>query len=179
MASDPITSWQIEGKKVKVVRDFIFLGSKITANGDCSHEIKRCLLLGRKVMTNLDSILKSRDITDKGSSGQAMFFPVVKYGCECWTIKNTERWRINAFDCGVEEDSWESLGLQGDQTSQSWRKSTLNIPLEGLIVKLQYFSHLMWGANSLEKTRIWGKTEGRRRGQQRMRWLDSTTDSMD
>ena len=91
MASGPIPSWEIDGETVETVVDFIFLGSKITADGDCSHEIKRCLLLGRKVMTNLDSILKSRDITDKGSSGQAMFFPVVKYGCECWTIKNTER----------------------------------------------------------------------------------------
>ena len=99
-----------------------------------------------------------------------------------WELDHNGRLRAKEFTlstCDAREDFWESLGLQGDQTSQSWRKSTLNIPLEGLIVKLQYFSHLMWGANSLEKTRIWGKTEGRRRGQQRMRWLDGNTNSMD
>ena len=98
---------------------FIFLGSKITADGDCSSEIKRCLLLGRKVMTNLDSILKSRDITlsTKVCLVKAMVFPVVMYGCESWTIRKAERWRINALNCGIGEDSWESLGLQGDPTS--------------------------------------------------------------
>ena len=104
MASGPITSWQIDGE---TVRDFIFWGSKITADGDCSHEIKRCLLLGRKVMTNLDSIFKSRDITlpAKVRLVKVMVFPVVMYGCESWTIKKTEHWRIDAFDCGVGEDS--------------------------------------------------------------------------
>ena len=113
MASDPITSWQIDGKTVETVTDFIFLGSKITADGDCSHEIKRRLLLGRKVMTNLDSVLKSRDITllTKVRLVKAMVFPVVMYGCETWTIKKAERRRINALNCGVGKDSWESLGL--------------------------------------------------------------------
>ena len=119
MASGPITSWQIDGKTVKTVADFIFLGSKINADGDCSHEIKRHLLLGRKVMTNLDSILKSRDITlsTKVHLVKAMVFPVVMYGCESWTIKKAEE--LMLLNCGVGEDSWESLGLQGDPTSSS------------------------------------------------------------
>ena len=100
MASCPITSWQIDGETMEIVTDFIFLGSKITADGDCSHEIKRCLLLGRKAMTNLDSILKSRDITfpSKVRIVKAMFFPVVMYGCESWTIKKAERQRMDAFE---------------------------------------------------------------------------------
>ena len=107
MASGPITSWQIDGERVETVVDFIFLGSKITAHGDCSHEIKRCLLLGRKVMTNLDSIIKSRDITlpTKVRLVKAMVFPVVVYACESWTIKKAERQRIDAFELGVGEDS--------------------------------------------------------------------------
>ena len=121
MASSPITSWQIDGETVETVADFIFLGSKITADGDCSHEIKRHLLLGRKVMTNLDSILKSSDITlpTKVHLVEAMVFPVVMYGCESWTIKKAECRRIDAFECGVGEDSWESLGLQEDLNSPS------------------------------------------------------------
>ena len=126
MASSPITSWEIDGETVVTVSDFIFLGSKITADGDCSHEIKRRLLLGRKVMTNLDSILKSRNITwptkvrpTKVHLVKAMVFPVVMYGCERWTIKKAEHWRIDALNCGVEEDSCESFGLQGDPTSPS------------------------------------------------------------
>ena len=121
MASSPITSWQIDGERVETVADFIFWGSKITADGDCSHEIKRHLLLGRKVMTNLDSILKSRDITlsTKVHLVKAMVFPVVMYGCECWTVKKTEHRRIVLLNCGVGEDSWESLGLQGDPTNPS------------------------------------------------------------
>ena len=107
----------------------IFLGSKITADGNCSHEIKRHLLLGRKVMTNLDIILKSRDITlsTKISLVKVMVFPVVMYGCESWTVKKAEHWRIDALNCGVGEDSWESLGQQGDPASPSYRKSVLNI----------------------------------------------------
>ena len=117
MASGPITSWEIDGETVS---DFIFLGSKITADGDCSHDIQRHLLFGRKIMTNLDSILKSRDITlpTKVRLVKAMFFPVVMYGCESWTVKKAECRRM-LLNCGVEEDSWESLGLQGDPTSQS------------------------------------------------------------
>ena len=121
MASGPISSWQIDGETVGKVADFIFLGSKITAGGDCNHEIKRCLILGRKVMTNLDSILKSRDITlpTKVHLVKAIVLPVVMHGCEGWTIKKAEHWRIDALNCGVGEDSWESLGLQGDPTSPS------------------------------------------------------------
>ena len=119
MASSPMTSWEIDGETMEIVTDFIFLGSKITADGDCSHEIKRHLLLGRKVMTNLDSILKNRDITfpTKVHLVKGMVFPVVMYGCESWTVKKAECWRIDAFEHGVGEDSWESLGLQGDPTS--------------------------------------------------------------
>ena len=121
MASSPITSWQIDGETVETTTDFISLGSKITANGDCSHEIKRCLLLVGKVMTNLDNILKSRDITlpTKVHLVKAMVFPVVMYGCESWTIKKAESQRIDAFELRFGEDSWESLGLQRDPTSPS------------------------------------------------------------
>jgi len=121
VASGPITSWQIDGKTVETVRDFIFGGSKISADGDCSHGIKRHLLLGRKVMTNLNSVLKSRDITlpTKVRVVKAMVFPVVVYGCESWTVKKAEHLRTDAFECGVGEDSWESLGLQGHPTSPS------------------------------------------------------------
>ena len=121
MASSPSTSWQIDGEIMEIVSDFIFLGSRITADGGCSHEIKRCLLLGRKAMTNLNSLLKSRDISllTKVHLVKAMVFPVVIYGCESWTIKKAECWKIDVFNCGVGEDSWESLGQQGDQTSPS------------------------------------------------------------
>ena len=121
MASSPITSWQIDGKTMETVTDFISLGSKIRADGDCSHEIKRCLLLGGKAMTNLDSILKSRDITlpAKVHLVEAMVFPVVMYGWESWTIKKAEHRRIDTFELWVGEDFWEFLGLQGNQTSQS------------------------------------------------------------
>ena len=121
MASSPITSWQIDGETVETVADFIFWSSKMTADGDCSHEIKRCLLFGRKPMTHLDSILKSRDIAlpIKACLVKAMVFPVVMYWCESWTMKKGEHWRIDAFELCVGEDSWESLGLQGDPTSPS------------------------------------------------------------
>ena len=116
MASGPTTSWKIDGETVEIVSDFILGGSKITADGDCSHEIKRCLLLGRKVMTNLDSIFKSRDIilATKVHLVKAIVFPVVMYGCESWTVKKAERRRIVAFELWCWKDSWESLGLQGD-----------------------------------------------------------------
>ena len=121
MAFSPITSWQIDGEIVETVADFIFLGSKITADGYCSHEIKRHLLLGRKAMTNLVSILKSRDITlpTKVYLVKAMVFIVVMYGCESWTVKKAEHWELMLLNCGVGEDSWESLGLQGDPVSPS------------------------------------------------------------
>ena len=121
MASGPVISWQIDGKTVETVADFIFLGSKITADGDCSHEIKRRLVLGRKVMTNLDSILKSRDITlsTKFHLVKAMVFLVVMYGCESWTVKKSEHQWIDAFELWCWRESWESLGLWGDWTSTS------------------------------------------------------------
>ena len=164
--------------------DFIFWGSKITADGDCSHEIKRCLLLGKKVMTTLNSILKSRDITlpTKVCLVKAVVFPVVMYGCERWTIKKAERRRIDAFELW----SWRRL-LRVPWTARRSNQSILKeiIPeysLEGLMLKLklQYFGHLMRRTNSSEKTLMLGKIEGRRRrGRQRMRWLDGVTDSMD
>ena len=119
MASGPITSWEIDGETVETVSDFIFWGSKATADGDCSHEIKRHLLLGRKFMTNLDSILKSRDITLPTTIClvKAMVFPVVMYGCESWTIKKLSAKELMLSNCDVGEDSWESLGLQGDPIS--------------------------------------------------------------
>ena len=124
MASGPITSWKIDGETVGIVADFIFWGSKITADGDCSHEIKRRLLLGRKVVTNLDGILKSREMTvpTKVRLVKAMVFPLVMYWCKSWTIKNAEHKELMLLNCGVGEDSWESLGLQGDPTSPFWRK---------------------------------------------------------
>ena len=184
MASVPITSWQIDQETVETLADFIFLGSKITADGDCSHEIKRYLLLGRKVMTNLDSILKSRDITlqTKVRLVKAMVFPVGMYRCESWTIKKAEHQRIDDFELWC----WRRL-LRAPWTSRRSNQSILKeispgCSLERLMLKLklQYFGHLMWRANSLEKTSMLGKIEGgRRRGQQRVRWLDGITDSMD
>ena len=121
MASGPVTLWQIDGKTVETVANFIFLDCKITADGDCSHETRRRLLLGRKVMTNLDSILKSRDITlsTKFHIVKPMIFPGLMYGCESWTIKKAEHLRIDDLNCGVGKDSWESLRLQGDPNSPS------------------------------------------------------------
>ena len=183
MASGPITSWQIDGKTMETVSDFIFLGYRITAGSDCSHEIKRRLLLGRKVMTNLDSILQSRDITlpTKVRLVKAMVFPVVMYGCESWTIKKAEHQRIDAF----EQWCWRRL-LRVAWTARRSNESILKeispeYSLEGLMLKLklQYFGHLMGKADSLEKTLILGKIEGRRRRRwQRTRWLDGITDSM-
>ena len=183
-ASGPISSWEIGGETVETVSDFIFGGSKITANGDCSHEIKRCLLLGRKVMTNLDSILKSRDIIlpTKVPLVKAMVFPVVTYGCETWTVRKTEHRRIDAFELWC----WRRL-LRVPWTARRSNQSILKeispgCSLEGLMLKLklQYFGHLMQRVNSLEKTLMLGGIGGRRRrGQQRMRWLDGITNSMD
>ena len=166
MASDPITSWEIDGETVETVADFIFGGSKITADGDCSHEIKRNLLLGRKVMTNLESILKSRDITlsIKVRLVKAMSFPVVMYRCESWTIKKAEGQRINAFELWC----WRRLlrvPWTARRSNQSiLRKISPEYSLEGLTpkLKLQYFGHLMRRADSLEKTLMLGKTEGKR-----------------
>ena len=171
MASGHTTSWQIEGEKVETVTDFLSLGSKITVSGDCSHEIKRHLLLGRKAMTNLDSILKSKDITlpRKIYIVKAMVFPVVKYGCESWTIKKAEYWRIDAFKLVLEKtlesplDSKEILPFS-TRGNRPW------IFIERVMLSLQYFGHLIQKANSLEKILMLGKIEGkRRRGQQRIR----------
>ena len=182
MASGPITSWETDGETVS---DFIFLGSKITADGDCSHEIKRRLFLGRKIMTNLDSIFKSRDITlsTKVSLVKTMVFPVVTYGCESWTIKKAECRRIDALNCGIGEDCSESHGLQGDPTSPSSRRSVLGVHWKDwcwssnsntLATSYEELIHLKWpwcweglGAG------------GEGAEDERMRWLDGITNSMD
>ena len=184
MASSPITAWEIDGETVETVSDFIFLDSKITADGDCSHEFKRRLLLGRKVMTSLDRILKSRDITlpTKVHLVKAMIFPVVMYGYESWTIKKAERQRIDAFELWC----WRRR-LRVPWTARRNNQSILKeinpeYSLEGLMLKLklQSFGHLIGRTDSLEKTLMLGKIEGRRRrGQQRMRWLYGITNCMD
>ena len=184
MASGPITSWETDGETVETVSDFILGGSKITEDGNCSHEIKRRLLFGRKVVTNLDSILKSRDITlpTKVRLVKVMVFPVVMYGCEIWTVKKAELQRIDAFELWC----WRRL-LTVPWTARRSNQSILKdispgCSLEGMMLqlKLQYFGHLMQRVDSLEKTLMLGGTGGRRRrGQQRMRWLDGITDSMD
>ena len=167
---------------MKTVTDLSFLGSKITADGGCSHEIKRCLLLGREAMTNLDSILKSITFLTKVSLVKAMVFPVVMYGCESWTIKKAEHQRIDAFELWC----WRRLlrvPWTARRSNQFIRKEiSPGCSLVGLMLKLklQYFGHLMQRADSLEKTLMLGKIEGRRRrGRQRMKWLDGITDSMD
>ena len=184
MAFSPITSWQIDGETVETVTDFILGGSKITAEGDCRHEIKRRLLLGRKVITNLDNILKSRDITlpTKVPQVKALVSPVVTYGCESWTIKKLERRRIDAFELWC----WRRL-LRAPWIARRCNQSILKgispeYSLEGLMLKLklQHFGHLIRRTDSFEKTLILGRVEGgRRKGRQRMRWLDGITDSMD
>ena len=184
MASGPITSWQIGRETMETVTDFILgVGSKITADGNCNHEIKRHLLLGRNVMTNLDSILKNRDITlpTKVCLVKAMVSPVVMYECESWTIKKVEHWRNDAFELWC----WRRL-LRVPWTARRSNQSILKeispgCSLEGLMLKLklQYFGHLMQRTDSFEKTLMLGKIEGgRRRGWQRVRWLDGSTDSM-
>ena len=172
------------GKQWKQWETLFSRGFKITADGDCRHAVKRHLLLGRKAMTNLDSILKSRDITlpTKVRLVKATVFPVVMYGCERWTVKKAERWRIDAFELWC----WRRL-LRVPWTARRSNQSILKkispgCSLEGLMLKLklQYFGHLMWRADSFEKTPMLGKIEGRRRRwRQKMRWLDGTTDSMD
>ena len=161
MASGPITSWQIDGETVETVADFIFWGSKITADGDCNHEIKGRLLLRRKVMTNLDSTLKSKDITlsTKVHLIKAMVFAVVMYESESWTIKKAERWRIDAFELWC----WRRL-LRVPWTARRSNQSILKeigpeYSLEGLMLKLrlQYFGHLVWRNDSFEKTLMLGK----------------------
>ena len=184
MASGPIPEWHIYGETVETVSDFIFLGSIITADGDCSHEIKRCLLLRRKVMTNLDSILKSRDITlpTKVHLVKAMVFTVAMYGWESWTIKKAESWRIDAFELWCWRRLLRVLWTARRSNQSILKEISPEYSLEGLMLKLklQYFGHLMQRTDSLEKTLMLGKIDGgRRRGQQKMRWLDGITDSMD
>ena len=184
MACGPITSWQIDGETMETVTDFIFLGSKIIVDSDCSHEIKRHLLLGRKVMINTGSILKSRDITlpTKVHLVKAIVFPVVMFGCESWTVKKVEQWRIDAFELRC----WRRF-LRVPWTARRSNQFILKevspgCSLQGLMLKLklQYFGHLMWRADSFEKTLMLGKIGGRRRrGRQRMRWLDGIADSLD
>ena len=173
MAASPITSWQIDRETMETVTDFPFLGSKITADGDCRHESKRCLVLGRKVMTNLESILKSRDITlpTKVHLVKAMVFSVVMYGCESWTIKKAEHQRINAFELGC----WRRL-LRVPWTARRSNQSMLKeirpeYSLEGLMLKLklQYYDHLMWRSDSFEKTLCWERLKAGREGDGR-RW---------
>ena len=172
------------GKTVERVSDFIFLGSKITADGDCSHEIKRRLLLERKVMTNLDSIFKSRDITlpTKVRLVKAMVFPVVVYGCENWTVKKAEHRRMDAFELWCLRRLLRVPWTARRSNQSILKEISPGISLEGLTLKLkvQYFGHLMQRVDSLEKTLMLGGIGGRRRrGRQRMRWLDGITDSMD
>ena len=182
MASGPIISWEIDGETVETVADFIFLSSKITADDDCSHEIKRHLFLGR-IVTNLDNILKSRDITlsTKVHLVKAMTFPVVMYGCESWIVKKAEHQRTDAFELWC----WRRLlrvPWSARRSNQSILKETSpGCSLEGLMLKLklQYFGHLMGRADSFEQTLILGKIEGRRRrGRQRVRRLGGITNSM-
>ena len=183
MAFNPISSLEMKGDKVEIVTEFLFLSSKITEDGDCSHEIRRWLLLGRNAMTNLDTVLKSRDIIllTKVLIVKAMVFPVVAYGHESWTVKVAEHQRIDAFKVWC----WRRL-LRVTWTARRLSQSVLQeinpeCSLEGLMLKLKFqcFGHLMRIANSLEKSLMLGKIEGRRRrGCQKMRWLDGITDSM-
>ena len=168
---------------METVSDFIFWGSKITADGDCSHEIKRRLLFGRKVMTKLDNILKSRDITlpTKVHLVKAVVFPVVMYGCESWTAKKAEGWKIDAFELWCWRRLWRVPLIARSSNQSILREICPEYSLEGLMLKLklQYFGHLMQRTDSLEKTLMLGKIEGRRRrGWQRMKWLDGITNSM-
>ena len=183
MASGPITSWGIDGETVETVSDFIFGGPKITADGDCSHEIKRCLLLGRKVMINIDSILKSRKITlpTKVRLVKAMVFPVVMYACESWTVKKVERRKIDAFELWCWRRLLRLPWIARRSNQSILKEISPGCSLKGLMLKLklQYFGHLMQRADSLEKTLMLGGIGGkRRRGRQKMRWLDGITDSM-
>ena len=184
MASGPISSWQIDGGTMETVIDFIFLGSKITADADCNHEIKRPLLLGKKALTNLDSILKSRDITllTRICLVKAVVFPVVIYGCESWTIEKTECWRIDDFELWCWRRFLRLPWLARRSNQSILKEISPEYSLERLMLKLkrQYFGHLMWRTDSLEKTLMPGGIVGRRkRGRQRMRWLDGITNSMD
>ena len=184
MASSPITSWQIDGETMEIVADFNFLGSKTTADGDCSHEIKSHLLLGRKAMRNLDSILESRDITlpTQVHLVKAMVFPVLMYEYESWTIKKAEHQRIDAFELWCWRRLLRVLWSARGSNQSILKEISLEYSLEGLMLKLklQYFGSLMKTTDSWEKILMLGKIEGRRRRErQKMRWLDDITNSMD
>ena len=184
MASGPITSWELDGETVEIVSDFLSGDSKITADGDCSHEIKRCLLIGRKAMTNLDNILKSRDIIlpTKVCIVKAMVFPVVMYGCESWTIKKAEHQKTDAFELWCWRRLLRVPWIARISSQSILKEISPEYSLEGLMLKLelQYFGYLMQRTDSLEKTLMLEKIEGRRkRGQQRMRWLDGITNLQD
>jgi len=175
---------RLKYQTVETVTGFILGGSKITADGDCTHEIKRILLLGRKAMTNIDSIWKSRDITlpTKIHLVKALVFPVVMYGCESWTIKKAEHWRIDTFELWCWKRLLRVLWTARRSNQSILKEISPGCSLEGrmLKLKLQYFGHLMRRADLFKKTLMLGKNEGRRRrGQQRMRWLDGITNSMD
>ena len=179
MASGPITPWQIEGEKSETVTDLIFLGSKITADDDCSHEIKRCLLLGRKAMTNVGSILKSKDITlpTKVCLVKAMVFPVVRYACESWTIKKGEHWRTDTFELWC----WRRL-LRVPWTTRRWNQSVLKeispeYSLEGLMLKFQYFGHQMQELIHWKRPSCWERLKVGGEGDNRGRdgWMASPT----
>ena len=183
MAYSSIISWQMNGETMETVTDFILFGSKITPDGDCSREIKRHLLLERKDMTNLDSILKSRDITwlTKAHLVKAMVFPVVMYGCESWTIKKAEYQKIDASELWCCRRLLRVPWTAKTENQSILKEISPDYSLEGLILKLklQYFGHLMRRTDSLGNTLMLGKIEGRkRRGKQRMRWLDGITDLM-
>ena len=184
VASGPITSWEIDGETVETVSDFTFLGSKITADGDFSHEVKRRLLLGRKVMTNLDSILKSRDITlpPKVHLVKAMVFPGVMYKCESWNFKKAEPGKIDVFELWCQKRFLRVPWTSRRSNQSILKEVSPGCSLEGLMLrlKLQYFGHLMQRVDSLEKTLMLGGIGSRRRRRrQRMRWLDGIIDSMD
>ena len=184
MASSPITSWQIDGETVEIVANFILGGSKVNTDGDCSHGIKRRLLLGREGMTNLNSMLKSRDITlsTKVHLVKAMVFPVVVYGCESWTVKKAECQKIDAFELQCRRRLLRIPWTARRSNQSILKEISPEYSLEGLMLKLklQYFGHLMQRADSFEKILMLGKFEGRRRrGQQSIRWLFGITDSMD
>ena len=182
MASSPVTSWQIDGEKMETVTDFFFLGSKITAVGGCSYNIQKHLLLGRKAITNLDSVLKIREITfpTKVCIVKAMVFSVVMCGCESWTIKKTKSQRIDAFELWCWRKLLRIIWIARRSNQSILKEVNHEYSLEGLMPKLkfQYFVHLMQRANSLDKTVMLGKIEDRRRREQQ-RWLDSIIDSMD
>ncbi|CAH2315054.1 Hypothetical predicted protein [Pelobates cultripes] len=182
MANSNLSFWQINGEEVEAVADFIFMGSKISSDGDCSHEIKICLLLGRKAMASMDKLVKTKNITlsTKIRIVRTMVFPVVTYGCENWNIKKAERRRIHAFELWCWRKQLRILWNARRSNKSVLQEIKTNCSLEAMIMrlKLKYFGHMMRMQDSLEKTLMLGKIEGtRRRGQQRRRWIDEVTEA--